>query len=259
MASLPSTLQKSLRLIKQHANSHCLESILQTEPVTCHSTSDTSIPKPTDNSQARKPLNRSLVSSTASRLPACDQHKTNPQSVQPIVIDHHSITPSSEQAIPISIAPQSAIAITKQTSARKHLKLNKQIAYSTDSKLPVKELLKCDHGNKHRAALYKHKQKLHSTEPHSIKCLENMCHFQCRYLEELRRHLSQHHKYIMKTERRKLYAHADFKAWKESLEKNTNSWYVQTSGRKTLLDCGKTYYYCNRNGHFNSRGRGQGI
>lgn len=54
-----------------------------------------------------------------------------------------------------------------------------------------------------------------------------------------------------------LYAHADFKAWKECLEKNTNSWYVQTSGRKTLLDCGKTYYYCNRSGHFNSRGRGQ--
>lgn len=53
------------------------------------------------------------------------------------------------------------------------------------------------------------------------------------------------------------HVHVDFREWKEHIEMNTNSWYVQTSGRKDLLDCGKTYYYCNRSGHFQSRSTGK--
>ena len=48
----------------------------------------------------------------------------------------------------------------------------------------------------------------------------------------------------------------DFKTWKEDFEKKTNSWYVQASGKKELLECGKTYYYCNRSGTFTSRSTG---
>ena len=49
----------------------------------------------------------------------------------------------------------------------------------------------------------------------------------------------------------------NFQRWKEQFERNTNSWYVQTSGKKELLHCGKTYYYCNHSGHFSSRSTGQ--
>ena len=51
--------------------------------------------------------------------------------------------------------------------------------------------------------------------------------------------------------------HIEFKLWKEKFEKHTNSQFVQGSGAKELLDCGKTYYYCNRSGHFKSKGTGQ--
>ena len=35
--------------------------------------------------------------------------------------------------------------------------------------------------------------------------------------------------------------HIEFKLWKEKFEKHTNSQFVQGSGAKELLDCGKTY------------------
>ena len=49
----------------------------------------------------------------------------------------------------------------------------------------------------------------------------------------------------------------DFKTWKEQMEKHTNSWFVQSSGQKELLDTGTIYYYCNRSGHFRSKSTGQ--
>ena len=50
---------------------------------------------------------------------------------------------------------------------------------------------------------------------------------------------------------------ADFIVWKEDFEKHTNSWFVQGTGEKDLLGGGITYYYCNRSGHFKSKGTGQ--
>lgn len=37
-------------------------------------------------------------------------------------------------------------------------------------------------------------------------------------------------------------------------KKETNSWFVQESGKKSA---GTTYYYCNRNGYYKSRGTGR--
>ena len=41
------------------------------------------------------------------------------------------------------------------------------------------------------------------------------------------------------------------------MERTTNSWFVQVSGQKDGLDVGTIYYYCNRSGHFKSKGTGQ--
>ena len=54
-----------------------------------------------------------------------------------------------------------------------------------------------------------------------------------------------------------LLCNIDFMQWKEEFESSTSSWFVQLSGKKELLECGKTYYYCNRSGHFHTRGTGQ--
>ena len=52
-------------------------------------------------------------------------------------------------------------------------------------------------------------------------------------------------------------AHTDFQCWKVELEKQSNSWFVQDSGEKPLVGHRKTYYYCNRNGHFRNKATGQ--
>ena len=49
----------------------------------------------------------------------------------------------------------------------------------------------------------------------------------------------------------------DFQCWKVELEKQTNSWFVQDSGEKPLVGCRKTYYNCNRSGHFRNKATGQ--
>ena len=54
-----------------------------------------------------------------------------------------------------------------------------------------------------------------------------------------------------------LYIHADIKAWKEKYEVCTNSWFVQSSGEKDLVETGTTYYYCNRSGAFKSKSTGK--
>ena len=41
------------------------------------------------------------------------------------------------------------------------------------------------------------------------------------------------------------------------MEKQTNSWFVQDSGEKPLMGRRKTYYYCNRSGHFRNIATGQ--
>ena len=51
--------------------------------------------------------------------------------------------------------------------------------------------------------------------------------------------------------------HTDFLTWKEQLEKETNSWFVQDCGEKKVADGSKTYYYCNRSGHFRNQGIGK--
>ena len=42
-----------------------------------------------------------------------------------------------------------------------------------------------------------------------------------------------------------------------TMEKHTNSWFVQSSGQKELLDTGTIYSYCNRSRHFRSKSTGQ--
>ena len=54
-----------------------------------------------------------------------------------------------------------------------------------------------------------------------------------------------------------VYYIVDFGLWKEEFECKTSSWLVQLSGKKELIDGGKTYYYCNRSGHFHTRGTGE--
>ena len=48
----------------------------------------------------------------------------------------------------------------------------------------------------------------------------------------------------------------DSMKWKEKLEKTTNSWFIRATGEKEALNCAKQYYYCNRIGHFKSKGSG---
>ena len=48
----------------------------------------------------------------------------------------------------------------------------------------------------------------------------------------------------------------DFKTWREELEKSTNAWFVRATGEKELVSSDKQYYYCNRSGHFKSKGAG---
>ena len=48
----------------------------------------------------------------------------------------------------------------------------------------------------------------------------------------------------------------EFKTWKEELEKSTNAWFVRATGEKELVSSAKQYYYCNRSGHFKSKGAG---
>ena len=45
----------------------------------------------------------------------------------------------------------------------------------------------------------------------------------------------------------------EFKQWKEQYEKNSNSWFVQGSGKKSTT----LYFYCNRSGHYQSKGAGK--
>ncbi|GFQ90441.1 uncharacterized protein TNCT_268221 [Trichonephila clavata] len=47
----------------------------------------------------------------------------------------------------------------------------------------------------------------------------------------------------------------DFKLWKETIEKQTTSLYVKNTGSKSDKTDGKiTYFYCHRNGYYNTRG-----
>ena len=50
--------------------------------------------------------------------------------------------------------------------------------------------------------------------------------------------------------------YADFETWKEDLEKSNDSWFVRATGQKELVSGAKHYYYCNRSGHFISKGTG---
>lgn len=51
--------------------------------------------------------------------------------------------------------------------------------------------------------------------------------------------------------------YTDFETWKGDVERSTNSWFVRATGEKELVNGGKLYYYCNRSGHFKSKGTGQ--
>ena len=41
--------------------------------------------------------------------------------------------------------------------------------------------------------------------------------------------------------------------WKENYEKETNTYFPKATGSKSNT----TYYYCNRSGYFNSKGKGK--
>lgn len=48
----------------------------------------------------------------------------------------------------------------------------------------------------------------------------------------------------------------EFQAWKEDLERKTDSQYVKATGQKEIEDGIVVYYYCNRSGFFTSKGSG---
>lgn len=49
------------------------------------------------------------------------------------------------------------------------------------------------------------------------------------------------------------YVHTEFRTWKEGYESTNKCWFVKGSGNKGA----GTYYYCNRTGHYKSRGLGK--
>lgn len=62
----------------------------------------------------------------------------------------------------------------------------------------------CEQKYTHRSALFKHIKKNHpglpSSNENSIKCLEDNCNFTCRYLSDLRKHLTASHSIPMQHE-----------------------------------------------------------
>lgn len=47
-------------------------------------------------------------------------------------------------------------------------------------------------------------------------------------------------------------SHADFEIWKREYEENCNTYFIRKTGTKGCMQ----YYYCNRSGYFNTRGKG---
>ena len=46
-----------------------------------------------------------------------------------------------------------------------------------------------------------------------------------------------------------------FIEWKETEERDTNSWYVQRCGPRLACENKQWYYYCSRAGHYQTRGK----
>ena len=113
-----------------------------------------------------------------------------------------SVTRISEKP-PIAHVP---IAVNTTTPAKKPQHLNttlcKQLA---DKSMARFQCQFCQKSYANRGGLFKHVKKNHSEQATTsrfgdIKCHEEKCIFKCRYLQELRDHLTLHHSFPMESE-----------------------------------------------------------
>ena len=188
--------QKSLKLVKSKQTNHspnqkrisAVGSLPQSGVLPTHSRNNVQQTK--CYPQTLKPMNCHLQSSSSSQVLAS---KSKEQPSQPAFSINPPTLPSTTSSIPL-------IANTSQSKPRigNIRKAGKKTPAATMALLKCKF---CDKQYTHRSALYKHEQKAHQSEAlqhtGNIKCIENGCRFKCRYLHELRRHLTTCHAFTM--------------------------------------------------------------
>ena len=222
MISTPKPLKKSLKLHKSTLPP-CQPHNTDIKPIAKHN-------KQINFSPATiQPQEKTHV--PISHLP--QPNRSLPQTLQQKSIPHQRITPTQAQK-PTSIISSSSNSLPqpqKSILSNSHLintpqKAKTNTIHCNDSpttslkltfnsqpsqKQPVKLLQKSHHScivcNKqysYRSGLFKHIQRDHpahtSSQTGNIKCLERMCSFTCRYVDELRRHLVLFHAVPMEKE-----------------------------------------------------------
>ncbi|XP_064467994.1 zinc finger protein 883-like [Ornithodoros turicata] len=86
----------------------------------------------------------------------------------------------------------------------------------------------------------------------AYKC--NKCPSSFSQLRPLRQHHVDKHNFEVNYETHEFNCEADFKAWKEGLEKASNSHFIKRTGAKRSQDGSfRHYYICNRSGSFSAR------
>jgi hypothetical protein len=68
-------------------------------------------------------------------------------------------------------------------------------------------------------------------------------------------HLQEYHSISMTRQAIEFNSFAEFISWKEEEETNTHSWYVQHCAPQDFNEKEHWYFYCNRSGKYNQRGK----
>ncbi|XP_050314956.1 uncharacterized protein LOC126749312 isoform X2 [Anthonomus grandis grandis] len=81
-----------------------------------------------------------------------------------------------------------------------------------------------------------------------LRCLEEMCHFNCTRLKSLRYHLELKHNILQEVEVLQFESIEEFKKWKNQEESKCVAVWVKACGIKKNRQGAPIYYYCNRTG-----------
>ncbi|GFT48004.1 c2H2-type domain-containing protein [Trichonephila clavipes] len=85
-----------------------------------------------------------------------------------------------------------------------------------------------------------------------VRCI--LCNVELISKKALEDHIDLVHNITIEKDTRTFDTFQDFKLWKESIEKQTSSLYVKSTGSKSGKTGGKiTYFYCHCNGFYNAR------
>ncbi|CAG0886081.1 unnamed protein product [Darwinula stevensoni] len=104
-----------------------------------------------------------------------------------------------------------------------------------------------------RGSLYKHLMSVHKIRAVTrapVRCLQDNCKYSFTYVGKLRNHLKVMHKLPIEIDSMQFETMESFLSWKRHMEEVTRSSYVKVNGQKMLKGGLRTYYYCQRAGHF---------